>query len=97
MNGAVRGASVKVARSRARSKGQSRTYSAWSRGSVEQRVGGALMRAAVGPSLRGMLLGEERWARVRASETMMGPEFENPANNWYRSSGDRVYQYGGGG
>ena len=96
MNGAVRGASVKVARSRARSKGQSRTYS-WSRGSVEQRVSGALMRAAVGSSLRGMLLGEERWARVRASETMTGPEFENPANNWYRSSGDRVYQYGGGG
>ena len=62
MNGAVRGASVRVARSRARSKGQSRTYS-WSRGSVEQRVSGALMRAAVGSSLHGMLLGEERWAR----------------------------------
>ena len=62
MNGAVRGASVRVARSRARSKGQSRTHS-WSRGSVEQRVSGALMRAAVGSSLRGMLLGEERWAR----------------------------------
>ena len=33
---------------------------------------------------------------VAPAEQSMGPEFENPANNWYRSSGDSVYKGGVG-
>ena len=31
-----------------------------------------------------------------ASGTMMGPEFEIPAKNWFRASGDSVYKGGVG-
>ena len=86
-HGAVRGARVRDSESHA---------------FVEQRVSGAegQWRADAGSSgvkLAWDAAGRGALGQVRASETMMGPEFENPANNWYRSSGDRVYQYGGGG
>jgi len=58
----------------ARSKGSE------SHGCVEQWVTIAL----------GVQLGAERWDMVAPAEQSMGPEFENPANNWYRSSGDSV-------
>lgn len=79
----MRGAEVS-GRTGARSKGERRTRVRGVRG--QNRTGAW----SNGSESHMDVAGRGALGQGRASGTMMGPEFENPANNWYRASGDSV-------